>query len=309
MATVSVIIPTYNRAQFICESLGSVFAQTYQDFEIIVVDDGSTDNTEEVLAPYMDRIRYVKQENCGAAIARNRGIFLSTGKYIAFLDSDDMWYPTKLEKQVAVLEENDSVGFVYCNGAYGKSPDSLIAGQVFSKTSPPSGYIFNQIAFHNTIWTPSILIRREVFIKSGVFDPTLRRVEDYDLWLRICYFFNGVFIPEALFFVREHTGRISNHINHELSCCRSLEIQTIRWAEESEASGYLLNSAKKMYLDSAWKYRIVGDFKNAIYCFKKAASLVPLTIKERAKFFLLRYVPIVFRWYDRKTNNEQSILK
>ena len=123
---VSVIIPAYNSADFIDEALKSVFDQTYKDLEIIVVDDGSTDDTRAVLEKYGDRVNYHYQDNNGPASARNRGIKLARGKYIAFLDADDLWLPTKLEKQVALFKNRENLGFVttgVCsfdeNGDYG----------------------------------------------------------------------------------------------------------------------------------------------------------------------------------------------
>ncbi len=109
---VSVILPTFNRAHLICEAIDSILNQTYRDFEIIVVDDGSTDNTTEVLQRYSDRITYIKQENKGPGDARNRGIAEAKGEYIAFLDSDDIWFKDKLELQVAVMEKLPEIGFL-----------------------------------------------------------------------------------------------------------------------------------------------------------------------------------------------------
>src|SRR5690349_3602213 len=109
MPKVSVIIPTYNRAQFIARAVDSVLEQTYKDFEIIVIDDGSSDNTQEILKAYEGKIRYVYQQNKGISAARNRGIQEAKGEYIAFLDSDDVWKPEKLSVQVAILDVNPHV--------------------------------------------------------------------------------------------------------------------------------------------------------------------------------------------------------
>ncbi len=112
---VSVIIPTYNRAALVCEAVDSVLGQTYQDFEILVIDDGSTDGTDAAVATYGDRVRYVWQENRGMSAARNRGIDLARGEYLALLDSDDLWMPFKLELMVAVLDRFPQAGFAFSN--------------------------------------------------------------------------------------------------------------------------------------------------------------------------------------------------
>src|SRR4030042_4827818 len=105
MPKVSVIIPTYNRGNLVLESIQSVFAQTFSDYEIIVIDDGSTDNTREVLHPYLSKLTYIYEKNSGQSFARNIGILASKGEYIAFLDSDDLWEPEKLETQVKLLDK------------------------------------------------------------------------------------------------------------------------------------------------------------------------------------------------------------
>jgi glycosyltransferase involved in cell wall biosynthesis len=113
MLNVSVVIPTYNSAHLLDDALQSVLEQTYKDFEIIVVDDGSTDNTSEVVSKYNDKLHYFRVDNRGPAKARNYGISKATGKYIAFLDADDKWLPTKLEKQVSMFEQNPEFGMVF----------------------------------------------------------------------------------------------------------------------------------------------------------------------------------------------------
>src|SRR3990170_2838516 len=113
MPKVSVIIPTYNREKYIVETLQSVFAQTFTDYEVIVIDDGSTDNTADVLRPYLDRIVYIRKPNGGQGSARNVGIKVAKGEYIAFLDSDDLWMPEKLELQVKYLDNNKDAGLVF----------------------------------------------------------------------------------------------------------------------------------------------------------------------------------------------------
>ncbi len=122
---VSVIIPTYNREELLCETINSVLAQTFTDFEIIVIDDGSTDNTEQRVSQFGDRIRYLKQENRGVNAARNRAMSLSKGEYIALLDDDDLWKPNKLALQVDILDRFQDLAYVYSNFSIYKSSDRI----------------------------------------------------------------------------------------------------------------------------------------------------------------------------------------
>lgn len=187
MPKVSIIIPTYNRAKLISRAIESVLAQTYKDYEIIIVDDGSTDNTQEVLAVYMDRIRYVRQSNKGISGARNRGIGEVQGEYVAFLDSDDTWVPEKLAVQVEVLDRNKKVGIVYSRM------------QIFDEEGKPCGFkpeektgknYLELLEIRGDITTSTVVTRKECFDKVGVFDPNLPPMEDFDMWLRISRFYD-----------------------------------------------------------------------------------------------------------------------
>ena len=176
------ITPTYNRAHLIGRALDSLLAQTYQDFEIIVVDDGSTDDTRQVLSRYGDRIRYVFQENAGPSAARNRGIRMAKGEYLAFLDSDDAFLPTKLALQVAYLEAHPEVGVVY-SGWQIIGPD----GTVQSEVRPiREGAILKDLLLEGYLFPPiAAVVRRACIDQVGLFDESLRVFEDPDLWFRV----------------------------------------------------------------------------------------------------------------------------
>ena len=187
--SVSVIIPAYNAAQYIGETLESVCAQTYKDFETIVVNDGSpdTEELERALAPYMSRIRYLKQENRGPSGARNLAILQSRAPFIALIDSDDLWLPTYLAEQMKVLDEDPQCDLVYCDALlFGDSP---LAGRTFMQQSPSSG----EATFENilrercTIITSCVVARREALIAAGLFDENFYHSEDFDLWLRLAF--------------------------------------------------------------------------------------------------------------------------
>lgn len=182
---VSIIIPAYNSARFLEEAIESVFAQTYKDYETIVIDDGSTDNTQEVLAPYLDRIQYIYQHNRGASSARNTGISHSQGEYIAFLDADDIWLPEKLSTQVEYLNNNQDIALVYSLvlwvDVHGKPLDkrNRLSGRL------PAGDVFNILYIRNFIITSSVMVRRRLLGTVGLFDESLTHAEDHELWLRI----------------------------------------------------------------------------------------------------------------------------
>ena len=185
--TVSVIIPTYNRAQMAVEAVESVLAQTYRPIEVIVVDDGSTDDTAQRLAAFGDRIRYMRQPNRGVGAARNHGLRLATGAYLAFLDSDDLWLPEKLERQVAVLEREPRLGFVY--GVMQVVDESgRIVGQKPAGRFPPGNGAradtLETMLLGNYVPTSTVVMRAEVARQIGYFEETLTGPEDYHYWAR-----------------------------------------------------------------------------------------------------------------------------
>ena len=187
MPKVSVIIPTYNREKFIERSIRSVLDQTYQDFEIIIVDDGSTDNTRKVLGPYTGKLKYIYQENEGSSAARNRGIKESIGGYIAFLDSDDIWMPEKLALQVDILDKNKNIGIVYSKMFMFNEKGERIG----TKPERATGRNFTElIEIAGDIPTSSVLTRRECFDKAGLFDKDLPTIQDFDMWLRISEYYD-----------------------------------------------------------------------------------------------------------------------
>lgn len=197
--TVSVIIPTYNRAHLVGRAIRSVLNQTYQDFEVIVVDDGSTDNTEEVVKSFNDsRIRYVRHEqNRGGAAARNTGIKMAQGEYIAFQDSDDEWLPEKLEKQMKVFENAPAkVGVVYTG--FWSIEGNVKKYSLDREIRHKEGDIHSQILQGNFIATPTAVVKKVCFEKAGMFDERLPRLQDWELWIRVSKYFNFKVIDEPL---------------------------------------------------------------------------------------------------------------
>lgn len=210
MPTVTIIIPAYNRADLIGEALNSVFAQTYRDFEIIVVDDGSTDDTVRVLKPLMEQggIQYIYQDNQGESSARNRGIAEAKGQYIAFLDSDDLFEPTRLEIQIQYFRDHPHVGLVHSGFTkFDNNSDDL----GYRDTSWFTGMIYPQILLHWTTLIPpsTVLIPKKVFEVIGPFDKSLRIGPDLDMWRRIARKYSFGSINKSLTRVRVHSGNMS----------------------------------------------------------------------------------------------------
>lgn len=209
MPRVSVVIPTYNRARLICETLDSVLAQTYRDFEIIVVDDGSTDGTQEVVSRYGPSLRYLRQENAGPAAARNAGIRASGGEYVAFLDSDDLWLPRKLEEEMAVLASEPSCAWAYCDVEMFDGQNGRVIGRYGKLVHRPrQGWVPRWLLLGDFVASPTPVVRRTVFEQVGYFDESdvLRHREDWDMWLRIAARYPVRYLPQVLARYRRHSG-------------------------------------------------------------------------------------------------------
>jgi len=203
---VSVIIPTYNRAHLVKEAIDSVLSQTYQNFEIIVVDDGSTDDTKDVLVPYKDKITYIYQQNQGGSAARNTGLKHSKGEYISFVDSDDLWLPEKLEKQVEVLENDNDIGFVFSSFIQIDDSGNYVKKGFRPRGLPFRGNLFWEILSRKiTCLIITWLVRRECFEEVGFFNTEFRTSLDREMQLRLCKAYKTYGIREPLAVFRQHT--------------------------------------------------------------------------------------------------------
>ncbi len=207
---VSVIIPTYNRAELLKRSIQSVLNQTYQNFELIIVDDCSDDNTREIVKSFKDpKIRYYKHsKNKGPAAARNKGIKHAKGKYIAFQDSDDEWLPEKLEIQIDCFKNSEKeIGVVYCRAIKknGKKTDNFPS----PKISKADGYIYPYICRGNFILMPSAVIKKECLTDTGGFDELFTHMEDWELLIRISKKYNIRFIDVPLVKIHYTPGGVN----------------------------------------------------------------------------------------------------
>jgi glycosyltransferase involved in cell wall biosynthesis len=210
MATVSVITPTYNRARFLPAAVASVLSQTFGDFELIIVDDGSEDNTPDVLKPFLAdrRVRYVYQENKGQSHARNLALKQATGDFIAFLDSDDVWARDKLEKQLAVFRANSEVDIVHGDEATINEQGSVVSLQNMRRYS---GRITRYLLADNSVSITTALVRRRCFDEMGGFDTSVGVADDYELWLRFSAKYRFQYIPEIVAAYRIMENQISSN--------------------------------------------------------------------------------------------------
>ncbi|MGE5500997.1 MAG: glycosyltransferase family 2 protein [Ignavibacteriales bacterium] len=243
---VSVIIPTFNRAGILPRAVSSVLAQTVRDFELIVVDDGSTDGTELVVRRFADpRVRYLSQKNQGVAAARNRGLAEARGDFIAFLDSDDEWLPQKLERQLDVFTRGPSrLGLVYTGVETISS-----AGRSVQKPTG-RGLIFPRMLHRNLIHGggSNVLLRRVVLPFVGGFDSSLPAAEDYDLWLRISRFFEVDYAPAPLvrYYDEDAGSRLSRNFAADAAARKILHV---RYRQDLRRHGV----EQKFLIDSAFR--------------------------------------------------------
>ncbi|MCP4693516.1 MAG: glycosyltransferase family 2 protein, partial [Desulfobacterales bacterium] len=205
--TVSVILPTYNRAWILREAVDSVLAQDYSDFELIVVNDGSTDDTRELLDEYGDRIIVLEQENRGVSAARNLGVSSASGRLITFLDSDDYWLPKKLSTQAAFFDARPDALICQTEEIWIRNGRRVNPKRKHKKKS---GMIFEPSLALCLVSPSAVMIRRELFEEVGLFDEALPACEDYDLWLRIAWKYPVHLIDEPLIVKRGgHADQLS----------------------------------------------------------------------------------------------------
>jgi glycosyltransferase involved in cell wall biosynthesis len=211
-ALVSVIVPVYNRGHLVTATVASILGQTYQNIEIILINDGSTDNSLEVIRALQlenpDVIRIINQENRGQTIARNQGIREADGKYIAFLDSDDLWLPDKLEHQIPLFD--DGVGLVYGGVAFINERGET-TGFDPCDTSV-QGHIYPQLLVKNRMTGGSVVVLSEALAKVGFFDPEFKAAENWDLWLRICKEYQARLVNKPVVQYRLHQNNMSKDV-------------------------------------------------------------------------------------------------
>ncbi len=285
---VSVIIPSYNSAAYLAEAIDSAFKQTFKNIEIIVIDDGSSDNTADIIKPYLNRIQYYKKQNAGPASARNVGLSHAKGDYVAFLDADDVWVPEKLEKQLKLIESNPAIGIVTCG-----EHQMDVNGKVFDSTRyiqyKDKNEFLNQMLIKNMVGGGSCcVVRRKCFDRIGLFDENLRGTEDWDMWMRLAEEYEVASIAEPLFYARIVPNSVSSlqnsmkMFNNEIKLLDKVFSSNKSLSTTQKARSYAFR-----YLAVAKSLRLNGDFSQAKDFALRAFRTYPLQFLDLAQFKIL----------------------
>jgi len=277
---VSVIIPTFNRAALLGRAIKSVLDQTYRNFEVIISDDGSTDNTKEVVDHFKNPdIRYTRNsQNRGQSHARNRGVVMAEGEYVAFLDSDDFWLPNKLAVQMAAFKKCPDIGLVYSN-VFLSSTGSDIRKVKFGFQFFKSGFLFREVLLWQVMCQlPTWLTKKECFLSIGGFDEELSMIEDRDFIVRFAHRYKLYGIAEPLAVVLYHNeGRVSDTSAQKLEYVYSQILRKISKLIETEnfEARVVKTISAKYSSDVGRLYLSEGNFSKARRCFLDALSFNP----------------------------------
>lgn len=281
---VSVIIPAYNVAPFIAETLDSVFAQTFTDYEVIVINDGSPDTVEfeRVIEPYRERIHYIQQENGGASSARNAGLGVAKGEFIAFLDADDLWSPDYLTAQMQFIREHHCD--LVCADAMitGDSPD---AGKTYFETLMETAPAVGEVTFlqlvgaEKSLITSGVVARRNQIFDVGLFDLALRNAQDFDLWLRLAR--HGARLAYQRRVLLEYRTRqgsltgdaINSHLREFRVFDKIEQSYPLSPAERVEVTSVIRKRRALLEYELGKLYLIPGEFERARESFSRANSL------------------------------------
>jgi len=292
MKKVSVIIPAYNKAELTIKTVESVLKQTYKDIEIIVVNDGSTDDTEKKLTQFGDSIVYIYKENGGACSARNLGIKKSSGSYIALIDCDDIFYPDKILKSVQYLENNTNVGCVQTAVNLIDDHDNVV-GSIQLPEKKVAGWIAEQLFLTNLVNSQTLLIRKECFDKVGLFDESIFIPADWDMWLRLSeqYEFGYIDVPLSGYRVTE---------NYTISHLQSYLKDQFHVSEKAIKRGKipiterLKNKRHANVFYSVGKlYGARGEIHNSREFFKKAIRFDYSNVKAIFHYLLAKLFPVI----------------
>lgn len=308
---VSIIVPCYNVEKYVEECLLSIYEQTYKDYEVILINDGSTDNTEKILIKYLNKYpnvtQYIYQKNSGLSSARNAGIINSKGLYICFIDSDDKLTKDSVLKRVEVLEKDNSISLVYSN-SYIIQKDGIIKETMKNKVGETySGLIFHKLLDYNFIIMPTVMIRSDVTKLVGMFDSNLKRVEDYELWLRISYYKKKFqYIDDILAYYRIREDSLSSNLNEmDLTIIQVYKSVLKKFNLDNKEKERIKKNINiitcNLNLRLQYYYISIKSYKEARLCLIEVIKSGK-RIKYILKYFLLLVFPIVLNILCKKNN-------
>jgi glycosyltransferase involved in cell wall biosynthesis len=305
---VSVIIPAYNRAETITLAIDSALAQTYKNIELIVVDDGSSDNTKETLTRYGGSIKYIHKSNGGCSSARNAGIKTARGEYIAFLDSDDAWYPHKLEKQMSLINSDGGYGLAISEIEFVNNKMEHLDFSNIRKMLTSNEFALKHLLGLPPVVSSYLLIRKDVFSEVGLFDETLETAEDLEIMLRICSKFKGILADEPLVKYRKSADSIS----HKLftgNRLRALEKLGQYAPGAASTLSFLIQKAKsKIHLayaeDLLWNKYIKEAQKQLLMSLRDYFSFCAIGLLIKS-WLMQALSPIMAKYKDRNSSDDR----
>jgi len=268
---VSVVIPAYNHGRFIRATVANVLEQTYRPLEVIVVNDGSTDHTEQELEPVLGRIKYVVQANKGLSAARNEGIRQSRGEWIALLDADDLWHPRKLEVQLTAVENQEKIALIGSPGS--TEPGARILAEELPPDPPVRPLTVRDLLLSARIGPSSAVIRSRCFESVGMFDESLQPAADRDMWLRIAAKAPCVLVESSCWWYRRHPGQMSRNADRMYLDYRRLLSKFFGANPEYRRLRGLAMSY--LYFDAAVAYFDEGRRTTALNCLARSAAYRP----------------------------------
>lgn len=285
---VSIVVSTYNYGVFVYKAINSLLLQSYKDFEIIIIDDGSIDNTRDIVAPLVDHsnIFYFYQNNQGQPKTKNRGICESRGEFIAFLDADDIWMPTKLEKQLALFADPE-VGVVYSRRLWIDVDGIEVSG---NERELRRGWILDHIFVDNFICFSSCVIRRSCLEQVGYFDESIPMGIDYDLWIRLARVCKFDFVDEPLVKYRTGHSNLSKNTMKRYECAQQIMrknlsnpqirssmswyVPALAWSDTWSNYGYYLAAIGKKKEGIIYALMAICKFPFYINAYKRFAKLI-----------------------------------
>ncbi|CAG0981332.1 Glycosyltransferase GlyG [Anaerolineae bacterium] len=304
---ISVVIPCYNQAHYLGEAVRSVLCQTYQDFEIIVVDDGSTDETSQVAASFGERVRCVRQENRGLAGARNTGILNARGEFIGLLDADDMWLPSYLSTMLRAFDKYPTIGAAYCGWQYIDSTGTLLPRTNIRVVPPEKAY--ESMVFMDFMIPSGVFVRRECFDQLGLFDVNLRAAqgcEDWDMWIRVLTKYPMLGVPQVLVKYRVHSDNMSSNLDQMERAKQAVIVKHFGTEENKSALHRIAYGG--LYLNSALAHLEAGEVTKGQAFLLRAFNVYPELTTSLDTFYQLAVAsqPVGLRGVFENLDLEQS---